>query len=104
MAIGQPLMRLWTHGAVEWNPLLALLIGLLVTAQGIGGVYAMALGALGIARDPARIVIVQAALNVCVCVWLIRRFGLIGGASGSLATYALTSGLYLPWKLRQNLS
>lgn len=99
MAAGRPLMKLWSHGAVEWNPWLALLMGASVVVQGVAAVYATALGSLGIAREPARIVIAQAILNVCVCVWLIRRFGVIGGAAGSLGTYALTSGIYLPWKV-----
>jgi O-antigen/teichoic acid export membrane protein len=101
MAIGRPLMNLWSHGKVEWNPLLAMLIGVNVVIQGVAGVYAAALGSLGIARDPARVVVFQAILNICVCLWLIRRFGVVGGAAGSLGTYALTSGLYLPWKARR---
>ncbi len=103
MAVGKPLMNLWSHGNVEWNPLLALLMGASVVVQGVTGVYATALGALGIARDPARIVIAQAILNVCVCIWAIRRFGVTGAALGSLATYTLTSGIYLPWKLRREI-
>jgi O-antigen/teichoic acid export membrane protein len=103
MSVGRPLMNLWSHGTVQWNPPLALLIGVNVSIQGVAGVYATALGSLGIARDPARIVVFQAILNVCVCLWLIRRFGVIGGAMGSLGTYALTSGIYLPWKVRRTI-
>ncbi|HWE53418.1 MAG TPA: oligosaccharide flippase family protein [Bryobacteraceae bacterium] len=101
LAIGHPLMNRWSHGEIEWNPVLALLIGLNVAVQGVTGVYATTLGALGIAREPARIVILQAVLNIVVCVWSIRRFGVIGAAIGSLATYSLTSGLYLPFKVKQ---
>jgi O-antigen/teichoic acid export membrane protein len=104
LAIGRPLMNLWSHGQVEWNPALALAIGANVIIQAVTGVYATALGSLGIARDPARVVILQAVLNIGVCIWLIRRFGLLGGAIGSLATYALTSGLYLPYKVRQAIA
>ena len=99
--VGRPLMSRWSHGQVEWNPTLALLIGINVVIQGVTGVYATALGALGIARDPARVIVFQAALNVGVCVWAIRSFGLIGVAAGSLITYAATSGLYLPWKVKR---
>jgi O-antigen/teichoic acid export membrane protein len=101
MAAGPMLMRRWSGGQVEWNPLLALAIGIGVMVQGVTGVYATALGSLGIAREPARIVLIQAVLNLGVCVYLIRRFGVTGGAIGSLATYTLTSGIYLPLKVRQ---
>jgi O-antigen/teichoic acid export membrane protein len=100
-AVGRPLMNRWSHGQIEWNPALALLIGGNVAIQGVTGVYATTLGALGIAREPARIIILQAILNIGVCIWAIRRFGVAGAAIGSLATYALTSGIYLPFKVRQ---
>ncbi len=100
---GRPLMNRWSHGQIVWNPVLAVLIGMNVVIQGVTGVYATALGALGIAREPARIIIVQAILNVGVCVWSIRRFGVIGAAIGSLVTYTLTSGLYLPIKVSRTL-
>jgi len=100
-AVGGPLMNRWSHGQVEWNPFLGFLIGINVVIQGVTGVYATVLGALGIARDPARIVVLQALLNIGVCIWSIRRFGVIGAALGSLVTYTLTSGLYLPFKVRQ---
>jgi O-antigen/teichoic acid export membrane protein len=98
---GRPLMSRWSHGQVEWNPALALLIGMNVAIQGVTSVYATALGAMGIARSPARVIVFQAALNIAVCVWAIRRFGVTGVAAGSLITYAATSGLYLPWKVKQ---
>ena len=101
LLIGRPMMNLWSHGQIEWNPVLAMLMGVNVVIQGVTGVYSTALGAIGVSRDPARIVIVQALLNIGVCVWAIRRFGLTGAAIGSLITYTLTSGLYLPWKVRQ---
>ena len=101
LAIGRPLMTRWSHGQIEWNPALAALIGLNVILQGVTGVFATALGALGVARDPARIIIFQAILNIGVCIWLIRRFGIIGVAAGSVATYALTSGIWLPLKFKQ---
>jgi len=98
---GRLLMSRWSHGQIEWNPALALLIGMNVAIQGVTGVYATALGAMGIARDPARVIVFQAALNIGVCVWAIRRFGVTGVAAASLITYAATSGLYLPWKVKQ---
>jgi O-antigen/teichoic acid export membrane protein len=100
-AVGRPLMTGWSHGQIEWNPALALLIGVNVAIQAVTGVYATTLGALGIAREPARVIILQAILNIGVCLWAIRRFGVAGAAVGSLATYALTSGIYLPFKVRQ---
>lgn len=104
LCIGRPLMAWWSHGQIEWNPALAALIGVNTMIQNVTGVYAMALGAFGIAREPARVIVVQAVLNVGLCLWLIRRYGIIGGAVGSLATYALASGCYLPWKFRQAIA
>jgi O-antigen/teichoic acid export membrane protein len=101
LIVGRPLMAWWSHGQIEWNPLLAVLIGVNTIIQNVTGVYATALGAFGIAREPARVIVVQALLNIGLCLWLIRRYGIIGGAVGSLATYALASGCYLPWKFRQ---
>jgi O-antigen/teichoic acid export membrane protein len=101
MMFGRTLMGRWSHGQIAWNPLLALLIGANVVIQGVGGVYATTLGAAGIAREPARVVVFQAVMNAGVCIWAIRRFGVTGAATGSLVTYVLTSGLYLPWKVRQ---
>ncbi len=101
LAVGRPLMARWSHGQVGWNPALAGLIGLSVIIQGVTGVFATALGALGVARGPARIIILQALLNIGGCIWLIRRFGIVGCAAGSLATYALTSGIWLPVKFKR---
>lgn len=101
LATGRPLMDRWSHGTVAWNPTLALMLGTGVVVQSVTGVFATALGALGIARGPARVIIVQSVLNVGVCIWLMRRFGIVGVAAGSLITYTVTSGAWLPVKFRQ---
>ena len=97
---GRPLMERWSHGQVEWNPLLALAIGANVLVQSVTGVYSTALGSLGIARDQGRMMVLQAILNVMVCYLLIRRLGVIGAALGSFITYSLTSAWYIPFRLR----
>jgi O-antigen/teichoic acid export membrane protein len=104
IVFGRLLMAWWSHGEVEWNPALAALIGINTVIQSVAGVYATALGSLGIARDPALIASAQAALNLALCVWLIRRFGITGSAWGSLLSYAIASGWYLPWKFRRVLA
>jgi Na+-driven multidrug efflux pump len=93
-------MERWSHGQVEWNPLLALAIGANVLVQSVTGVYSTALGSLGIARDQGRMMVLQAILNVMVCYLLIRRLGVIGAALGSFITYSLTSAWYIPFRLR----
>jgi len=47
MAVGRPLMNRWSHGQIGWNPVLAFLIGTNVVIQGVTGVFATALGAVG---------------------------------------------------------
>jgi O-antigen/teichoic acid export membrane protein len=101
LTAGPYLMHRWSHGQVAWDPLLAALMGANVLVQSITGVSATALGSLGVARDPALLVIFQAILNVSACFCLIQRFGVIGGAFGSLIAYALTSAWYVPWRLRR---
>jgi Na+-driven multidrug efflux pump len=98
---GPSVMHKWSRGLVAWNPLLAALMGANVLIQAVTGVSATALGSLGVARDPALLVVFQAILNVFACFWLIRHFGVVGGACGSLVAYAITSGWYVPWRLRQ---
>jgi O-antigen/teichoic acid export membrane protein len=100
LVAGPSLMQRWSHGEVVWNPLLAALMGANMLIQTVTGVSATALGALGIVRNPALFLVFQAGLNVSVCFWLIGRFGVIGGACGSLVAYAITSGWYVPWRLR----
>ncbi len=99
--VGPWLMHKWSRGLVVWNPLLAVLMGTNVLIQAVTGVSATALGALGVARDPALILIFQAILNIGACFWLLRHFGIVGGACGSLASYAVTSAWYVPWRLRR---
>lgn len=98
---GPTLMNAWSRGQVVWNPLLAALMAVNVLMQAVTGVSATALGSLGIVRDPALLIVFQAVLNVSACFWLIHRFGVIGGACGSLVAYAITSGWYIPWRLRR---
>jgi len=104
LLVGPSLLRRWSHGAVLWNPGLALVIALNTVIQSVTGVYATALGSLSIVREPARIVVLQALLNVVTCATLIRAFGVRGAAAGSLITFTLTSALYVPWKARKALA
>jgi O-antigen/teichoic acid export membrane protein len=104
LSIGRPLMQLLTQGRVAWDPVLAVVIGARVVVQGVTGVYATSLGALGVAREPFPVVLLQAVLNVGACFWMVRRLGAVGGALASLVTFSLTSALYLPWKTKAVLS
>jgi O-antigen/teichoic acid export membrane protein len=98
LAGGAALMARWSHGQVQWNPLLAGLIAANMVVQAVTGVYSTALGSAGIVREQAMVVGVQALFNAAACYVLIGRYGVAGGALASLGTFALTSGLYLPWK------
>lgn len=104
LSIGRPVMQLWTHGRIAWDPVLAAVVGAKVMVQGITGVYANSLGALGVVREPLPVVLLQGVLNVGACFWMVRRLGAVGGALASLITFSLTSALYLPWKTRAVLS
>jgi O-antigen/teichoic acid export membrane protein len=98
---GPLLMPKWSRGQVAWNLPLAVVMSANVLLQAVTGVSATALGSLGVARNPALIVIFQALLNVSACCWLTHMFGAIGCACGSLIAYAVTSGWYVPWHLRR---
>ena len=98
LTAGSTLMNRWSHGQVQWNPLLAGLIGINMVVQAVTGVYSTALGSAGIVREQAIVVGVQALFNAVACYFLIGRYGVTGGAFASMATFALTSALYLPWK------
>jgi Na+-driven multidrug efflux pump len=86
------------HEQVQWKPLLAGFIGINMVVQAVTGVYSTALGSAGIVREQAIVVGMQALLNAAACYVLIGRYGVTGGAFASMATFALTSGVYLPWK------
>jgi O-antigen/teichoic acid export membrane protein len=98
--LGHAVMPRWSHGQVAWNASLALALGANVIMQSVTSVPAAALGSLGLAREQALVIIVQAIMNALACYWFIHLFGIIGAALASFITYSLTSAWYVPFKLR----
>ena len=97
--LGKNIVAYWSHGKIIWNAPLGLVITVFITVTTTAAVYGMALGALNVVRGPAKLALIQAFVNIILCVIFVQRLGILGIALGTLLSYLLTAAWYIPYRL-----
>ena len=101
--VGGPFIRWWTLGHVETPAALLLFMSLyfpLWMWSWVNGNLLQALGGIG---QRSAVMLVNAALNLVLCIALVQRFGPVGVTAGSVVALACTEVIAVPLLVRRKL-
>ncbi len=100
---GQRLVAVWTRGQAVPPQALLVVFSLYFIAFAWSSAHGILLNGLGRVRPQAYAALLEAGFNIALSLLLVRRFGLVGVALGTLLAISLTCGWMLPLIARRAL-
>jgi O-antigen/teichoic acid export membrane protein len=95
VAFNEPFVRLWVGAQNFGGDLLTLTFALILIYRVIMQTAAMVVIGAGVIRGVVFMSIVEAALNLALSLWWVRRYGIVGVAAGTVVAGLCTSAWYV---------